>query len=450
MLTFVHMDLFTPGNNPETYSLSDFARKVEEAIAGTFNQSYWIRAEMARLNHYPESGHCYPDLVEREDNQLRAQMRGMIWARDYERIAGQFRQVAHEEPGDGMQVLVRASLRFHALYGLSLQIHEIDPAYTLGQLAREKMETIRRLKDEGIFDRNREMEMALLPKKLAVISVQTSKGLSDFIRILEQNPHHYSFIYTLFPALLQGDAAVGSILAQLRAIRSHSGLFDAVAIIRGGGGEVGLSCYDNYSLARAVALFPLPVLTGIGHSTNETVVEMVAQMSKITPTDVAYFLLERFKEFDARVKAASEHLQASVESKLAEEDASLDYLSRGFRALAQQALFIETGRLLNASREMHREAMSSIDKERSILESRSAMLRLNGRHLLRIHGSGLEMMEKKVRLLDPANTLKRGYSITFANGELLTDADRVVAGDEITTRLHLGNLKSTVKSKEKQ
>ena len=204
-------------------------------------------------------------------------------------------EVAREPLKDGLQILFFASVRFHPQYGLSLQINDIDPTYTLGQMARQRLETIRRLKEEGLFDLNRRLAFPVLPKRVAVISVSTSKGYSDFMNILENRSGNFLFLVTLFPALLQGDRAVDSIMGQLKEIRKSIQRFDVVAIIRGGGGDIGLSCYDDYRLAREVATFPIPVLTGIGHSTNETVVEMVAAGNKITPTDVAYSLVDRFQ-----------------------------------------------------------------------------------------------------------------------------------------------------------
>ena len=289
----------------EVLTLSQLTEGIARVIGENYPAPLWIKAEVAKLNYYPSSGHCYPSLVEKDQGTVRAEIRSTIWANDYMRINRNFLQVTKEPLKEGIQILFRALVKYHPVYGLSLQISDIDPSYTLGEMAREKMETIMKLKNEALFGRNHLVPIPLLPKRIAVISVSTSKGFSDFINILENNPWGYAFSCALFPALLQGDKAVESIISQLQAISGFAQYFDVVTIIRGGGGDVGLNCYDNYQLAREVALCPLPVITGIGHSTNETVVEMVAGQNKITPTDVAYFLIQHFHDFSARVEESS-------------------------------------------------------------------------------------------------------------------------------------------------
>lgn len=451
--------------------LEELARMIEGVISDTFNRGYWVKAEMARLNLYPESGHCYPDLVEKDGKTIRAQMRGTIWAGNYQRIAAKFLEITREPLKDGLQILFFATVKFHPQYGLSLQISDIDPTYTLGQMARERLETIRRLKEEGLFDLNRALPFPLLPKRIAVISVSTSKGYSDFIRILESYAGKFAFHVALFPSVLQGDKAVASIRGQLGRIRKHAGQFDAVAIIRGGGGDIGLSCYDDYGLAREVATFPIPVLTGIGHSTNETIVEMVAGMNKITPTDVAYTIVGQFQAFSDRLDDITEILQAF----------SFELLDGSKKRVQEMAERLEA------------ETTQKIDFQRQRLNSRIGSTLLQTRLLLRAHGeklastgtvlqigpkrhltaekealghrarwiasviaatftrekSRIELSGKRVRLLDPVNTLKRGFSITYLNGKAVKDASEASPGDTIKTRLFKGGIISIVKSKEK-
>src|SRR5690606_14402693 len=219
------------------------------------------------------------------------EMRSTLWKADFQRINKQFKEVTKEPLKDGIGVLIQATISYDELYGLSLRIIDIDPNFSLGVLAREKQEAIDRLRKEQIFDLNRSLPFPLLPKRIALISVETSKGLADFLKILQNNVWNYRFEFLLFPALLQGDRAVNSILAQIEEIKSRIHEFDAVALIRGGGGDVGLSCYNQFELASAIAKFPIPFLTGIGHATNETVSEMVAHKNAITPSELADFLI---------------------------------------------------------------------------------------------------------------------------------------------------------------
>src|SRR5690606_6223526 len=260
----------------QVFSLYEIAQGLKTVIGERFPYAFWIKAEMIKLNHYRHSGHCYPDLVEKKDGKVIAQMRATLWSSDYLHINGKFLKTLKEPLKDGIKILFLAKISFDPQYGLSLRIMDIDPSFTLGDIEREKFETIERLKTEGYYHKNKQLPFPLLPKRIAIISVETSKGYADFMKVLSNNPYGYKFIMELFPSLLQGEKAITSIKAQLAAIKKIKNRFDVVAIIRGGGGDVGLSCYNDYSLSKAVADFPLPVITGIGHATNETVVEMVA------------------------------------------------------------------------------------------------------------------------------------------------------------------------------
>src|SRR5690554_3217261 len=238
-------------DNKTVFSLFEVAKSIRKTLAARYTQSYWISAELNKLNFYKHSGHCYPDLVEKKDGKIIAEMRSILWGSDFQRINKQFQEITKEPLKDGIGILIQAAISYDELYGLSLRIIDIDPTFSLGVLAREKQEAIDRLKKEGIFDLNKNVPFPLLPKRIALISVETSKGLADFLKILQNNAWNYRFEFLLFPALLQGDRAVPSILAQIKNIADRIEEFDAVALIRGGGGDVGLSCYNEYTLANA-------------------------------------------------------------------------------------------------------------------------------------------------------------------------------------------------------
>ena len=434
-------------NSSSVLSLSQLTAGIAKVFDENFPAPLWIKAEIAKLNLYPSSGHCYPSLVEKEKGTIKAEMRGTIWAADYSRINGNFIKITREPLKEGILILFRAYVKYHPVYGLSLQIIDIDPSYTLGEMAREKMETIEKLKKEGLFDRNRQLELPLLPKRIAIISVKTSKGFSDFINILENNAWGYSFSCVLFPALLQGDKAVESIAGQLEAIGRVASHFDVVAIIRGGGGDVGLNCYDNYLLSKEVAQCPLPVITGIGHSTNETVVEMVAGFNKITPTDVAYFLIQMFHNFSGRIQVSQEKILSFTRELLEEEKRRWGDDCR--------RLLLQTGNLMKSEQNRLQLAGSRLRFKPGLLTKEHQIKLMNTTDWLAMRvtqyfagkSQYLNALDEKLQLLDPQYILKRGYSITYLNGKPLTDNIGLQPGDEIQTRLYHGNIYSEVKSK---
>jgi exodeoxyribonuclease VII large subunit len=428
-------------------TLSELTTGIAQVISRNFANSFWVKAEIAKLNHYPESGHCYPALVEKEKGAVRAEMRGMIWANDYLRINQKFLQVTREPLKEGIHILFRALIKYHPVYGLSLQISDIDPTYTLGEMAREKMETINRLKKEGVFDLNRQLSLPALPQRIAIISVKTSKGFSDFMSILQGNQWGYAFACYLFPALLQGDKAVDSILGQLKAIKEISDHIDAVVIIRGGGGDVGLNCYDHYNLAKEVAMFPIPVLTGIGHSTNETVVEMVSGQNLITPTDVAYFLIQKFHNFSIKLEqlagVITDYALGLLEEETRRQGDLGKRLVQGTRLMMEE----EKRRQGDKGRRLMQDAGSMLKDEKYKISRQSAMMGVHVRQMILKQGMRIDQAEQQVRLLDPVNVLKRGYSITYSKGKVLKDAAEAILGDEIITQLHQGTVCSEIKSK---
>jgi len=233
-------------NNKTIFSLLEVTQSVKKTLSERYKSSFWVKAEMNKLNHYPQSGHCYPELVEKKDGKIIAQMKANLWKDDYNKISNNFQRIVKEPLKDGIKILFCAKITFHPTYGLSLRIMDIDTSYSLGDLEKEKAETIEKIKKEGIYNNNKEQKLPLLPKRIAIISVQTSKGYSDFIKVIEENSWGYKFFHLLFPSLLQGEKAVDSLINQLQRIKRVKTHFDVVAIIRGGGGDIGLSCYNNF------------------------------------------------------------------------------------------------------------------------------------------------------------------------------------------------------------
>ncbi|MDR1454772.1 MAG: exodeoxyribonuclease VII large subunit [Tannerella sp.] len=410
------------------FSLLEVMKSIRKTLADRYQSSFWVKAEMNRLNFYKQSGHCYPDLVEKQDGKTVAQMRAILWKDDYRRINSLFCRTLNEPLKDGIKLLFLAKITFDAFHGLTLHITDIDPDYTLGDLEREKRETVRKLKEEGLFDRNRQLKLPLLPRRIAVISVETSKGYRDFVAKIDRNAWGYRFFLFLFPSLLQGEKIIQSISAQLDRIRKVMHHFDAVAIIRGGGGEIGLSAYNSYLLAREIALFPLPVLTGIGHITNETVVEMVACKNLITPTDLADFFIQQFHNFSTPLGNMERRLIALSGRIFSRERLRFHAEVKLFRSAADSLLFHgrnSTGRL--------REKLSD-----------------GLRQLIREQAVWTDHVEKIINSLNPAEVMKRGYSITLREGRAIKGLSGLRAGDTLNTLVSDGNIISTVQTIHKK
>lgn len=459
-------------NERTVFSLSEVTLSVQRTLADRYHTAFWVKAEMNKVNRYPHSGHCYPDLVEKVNGKIIAEMRANIWKDDFQAINERFLQVLHEPLKDGINILFSAKITFHPVYGLSLRITDIDPGFSLGQLEREKQETIDRLKKEGIFNTNKSKKLALLPCRIAVVSVQTSKGYADFTKVVEENPWGYRIFHMLFPALLQGENAVESIIAQLARIEKVRNHFDAIAIIRGGGGDIGLTCYNHYALVRAIALFPLPVITGIGHSTNETVSEMVAFKNAITPTELGDFLIQHFHNFSVPVNHALETISTMSVDLLHQEKLKTLNLVRFFKTVTgsqlsenQHQMHRLTTRLVRHSthflrltgerqiiqniRIMRKGAEQFLYLNRERIRASKEKLNDKTKGLLINAGQVLNHCGKLVEIMDPVHVLKRGFTMTLANKKIIKSTADVNKGDVLTTILPDGQIISVTQSIDK-
>lgn len=410
-------------NGKRVYTLTEVANSLQSMIEKTYKHAYYIKAEIIKLNQYPRTGHCYPELVEKEGSVVKTQMRAVIWAAQYNDINTRFRAITGEPLKDGISILCLATIEYSPKYGLALYIQDIEPSYTLGEMARNRAETIKRLKDEKVFDANKKLKMPLLPQRLAIISVETSKGYSDFMLALEK--HKYRFDTQLFPSLLQGEKAVITIMQQLERIAQQKEQFDCVLIIRGGGGDVGLNCYDQFELAHKVATFPLPVISGIGHSTNETITEMVSYANKISPTEVAYFLIGLFENFENSLSEIQQLIQSRSLAILKDERHYIAQIESNFK-------YISNGFLL---------------RERQSLDTYHSQLQHFTKLLLEKQKNNLHNWQTQIQLLHPSNLLKRGFSITYYNGKPVTAATQLKQGDKVETQFYEGKVEMEVTDK---
>ncbi|MGN5954504.1 exodeoxyribonuclease VII large subunit [Sphingobacterium lactis] len=429
------------------FTLSEVSRSIQKTIAERYKSLYWIKAEMNKLNHYSHSGHCYPELLEKKDGKIIAEMRSILWKMDYQRINRQFIEILGEPLREGITMLFQAGISYDPLYGFSLKIVDIDPTFVLGELEKEKRASILKLKQEGLFDANRLVPFPMVPKRLAIISVETSKGLSDFYKIINGNPWGYRFSTTLFPALLQGDKSIPSIIRQLEVIAERMENYDAVAIIRGGGGDVGLTSYNNYFLAKAIAIFPLPVLTGIGHSTNETVSEMVAYKNAITPSELADFLIQKFHNFALPVDEATERIVRAARKLFEQEHLHLNELVNAINWNSKTQLLKNKTQLEQSAQQLLRGSKLLLKQELSQLQQMSQDMQRMSKVLLKNENTSLLQIERLIGMLNPIHVLKRGYSIVRLDGKAVHQLDQVEVGSTLSIQVEDGQIESTVTQK---
>lgn len=430
------------------FSLLEVQRSIQKTLTDRYGSSFWVKAEMNKLNYYKQSGHCYPELVEKQEGKVIAQMKSVLWREDFVLINKHFLSYLNEPLKDGIKILFQAKMIYDPVHGLSLRILDIDPSYTLGDLEKEKMESISRLVNEGIFDQNKLLPMPLLPQRIAVISVESSIGYVDFIEVLEGNPWRYKFFHYLFPSLLQGEKAIDTIRMQLGRIRKVIHHFDVVAIVRGGGGDVGLSVYNNYQLARAIALFPIPVITGIGHATNDTVVEMVAHANAITPTKIAEYLIQRFHNFSVPVMQATEKITDRAKRLILEESNKLRSEVKLFRSVTATVTLEHRNQLLSSMTFMKQQAIFLLRNYQE--ELKRVQLPEKATSFLKEQNTALSQLERNIGNMSPDKVLQRGFSITLKDGKAVKDIAEVKEGDTLETVLANGTISSTALSGNKQ
>lgn len=414
-------------NQPDrkTYSLFELNTIIKSVITLSLPDTYWVTAEIAELKAN-QKGHCYLELIEKKDDAPIAQTRANIWAYDYRNISLAFRKATGEPLRPGMKVMLLATVSFHEVYGMSLNIRNIDPAYTMGEMARKKKEVIERLKKEGILELNKTIPLPLVPQRVAVISSPTAAGYGDFFNQLDNNPYGYSFIHILFPAVMQGQEAEKSIISALRRIKKKGHLFDVAVIIRGGGSATDLNCFDSYTLAAETARLPLPVITGIGHEKDDTVTDIVAHTKMKTPTAVAEFLISGLLSFEERVMGISDRVVLHVQRTLKDEGYLLNSMVLRLAFIPDRISSVHRHRLVLLEKDLTNLTKEMITKKKA----------------------GIDIIEQAVRHLDPENVLKRGYSITRHKGRILRDAASLKKWAVIETILHKGNVTSIVQEKK--
>lgn len=450
-------------------TLYEVQQQIKQHLHETFRLPVSVVAEIGEMTLH-RRGHCYLELVEKDlyADRILARMRATIWASSWRLISAYFASVAGQELGRGMKVLLTASVEYHEQYGLSLNVIDIDPAYTVGDLARRRQEIIRQLTEEGIFDMNRELPLPTVVQRLAVISSPQAAGYGDFVDQLRSNPQGYWFHIELFEAVMQGDTAVGSILDVLERIVSDMEKFDAVVLIRGGGAKADLQCFDSCELATHLAQFPLPVITGIGHERDESVADLVANISLKTPTAVAEWLIARAAVFDGELERLNARIIQETTRLLSIRHLQIERIAARLPAAAQ-LLLSQARRRLHEAATMAAHATTGYFRDETN-RLNTCLLRLNihcrrylGQEALRLDflakrlnreslqyirrlQDTLALHEKRALNQDPARLLERGYSITRCKGKIVKYADELTPDDEIHTLLNKGSIRAVVRS----
>ncbi|NDV66487.1 exodeoxyribonuclease VII large subunit [Bacteroides sp. 224] len=402
-------------------SLFELNSLVKRSISQSLSDEYWVQAELSDVRTNA-GGHCFLEFVQKDPrgNTLVAKARGTIWANVYRLLAPYFEESTGQPFVSGIKVLVKVTVEFHELYGYSLTVYDIDPTYTLGDMAQRRREILKQLEEDGVLTLNKELEMAVLPQRIAVISSPTAAGYGDFSHQLATNPRGYYFYTELFPAIMQGNQVEESILAALDKIMQREKEFDVVVIIRGGGATSDLSGFDTYLLAAACAQFPLPIITGIGHERDDTVLDAISHTRVKTPTAAAEYLINKVDEAAKYLDMLAAQLRESVMARLENEENRLLLLKNRIPSLVIRKLTEAKYELKVA--------------EKGLTQTVSSLL-MKRKHQL-------ELLKQRISTASPDELLKRGYSITLKDGKIVTDSAQVEAGDVLVTRLAKGEVKS--------
>ena len=426
-------------------TLSQLNSLVREVIQLSMPDDYWTVAELANVND--RYGNCYLELVEKDDttNTPKAQARACCWRSTWMRLAPKFRNATGESLRPGMKVLLRLHANFHEAYGFSWIVNDIDPSYTLGDMAQRRQEILKILKEEGVIDMNKTLPLPLFMQRIAVISSATAAGYGDFCRQLEDNDYGLKFYVRLFPAIMQGELVQDSIINALTTINEQANLFDAVVIIRGGGSTSDLSGFDTLPLAEHVANFPLPVITGIGHDRDQSVLDIIACVSQKTPTAVAAFLVSHLADTLTRIDDCSQRIIQSVTLRMQQESNAIQRMEQRLTAAVTLRTTREANRITQCEARLAHAIAQRALMEQGRIDRLAQRLPWLASTTMEREQHRLSILEQRCKALDPALILKRGYSITLHNGKAVTDSATLSQGDDVEIVLAVGRKKAVIK-----
>lgn len=424
---------------------------IKETLDTQMEPSYWVVAEIGEMRQN-SSGHCYLELVEKEGNHVSAKIKATIWCYTFRKLSGWFSAITGEELRAGMKILSNVEVKFHELYGLSLNVKDIDANFTVGERSRRRQEVIMQLAADGVMDMNKSLPLPLVPQNIAVISSPTAAGFGDFMDQLKRNRYGYVFHVQLFKATMQGKEAEESIITALHEVfyrhEKEIAQYDAVVIIRGGGAQVDLDCFDTYDLASHVAQFPLPVITGIGHERDETVTDLVAHTKMKTPTAVAEFLISGMQSFEEQIDEYLERIIHFAEQVVSEKKYQLESIQNQLRFAVSSHVSSDKNQLVRLKEKMKQLVASKLKSSQDQLQQLQKSLKRETNDQLEYANTRLDTYQRYLYLLSPDNIMKRGYSLTYVNGKPLQNGYSFKRGDQVTTLSQHHILKSILESSE--
>lgn len=472
----------------ERLTLSELHEAIKDILYGNFQDKYWIVAEISQLSEN-KGGHCYLELIEKnKQGKTIAKTRATIWSFSYQQLKYHFSMMVNENLKAGMKVLILASVEFHEVYGFSLNITDLDPTYTLGDQEKRRQEIINQLEEEGIFNMNKELELPIVPQKIAVISSASAAGYGDFMNQLNSNSYGYVFYTKLFQANMQGDSAENSITEALDEIANYIDFFDAVVLIRGGGSKEELSCFDSYLIASYIAQFPLPVLTGIGHERDESIADLVAHKKLKTPTAVAEFLIEQLAQFNAKLETTFLQIKANFDTIISSEKSNLQSANARLQPLLKNLIASQKTRLkfnaenikvlMNKVFAQEKFNLSKVENQISVLSknyylSQNLSLKQSKDQIFKLINLKLKIENEKIilstekikklslismqkentklksyskilEIINPEQVIKRGYALLLKNGKIISSSKNVATGDILHIKMKDGELISEV------
>ncbi|ERM82048.1 hypothetical protein P872_08705 [Rhodonellum psychrophilum GCM71 = DSM 17998] len=432
----------------QALSLLDLNQLIRSTLDEHLHPSYWVVAEIGEFKQVAQ-GHAYLDLVEKKGSQIAAKIRANIWQYTYRVIAGRFSAVTGQNLKAGMKILAQVNVTFHEVYGISLNIKDIDPNYTLGERARIRQEVIERLTREGLMDLNKRFPLPLVPQKIAIISSASAAGYGDFMDQLLKNRQGYQIHAQLFQATLQGADAAATIIRALDQIDLLSGKesFDAVVLIRGGGSQLDLDCFDDYGLAATIAKYPLPVITGIGHERDETIVDLVAHTRLKTPTATAEFILSGFRDFEEQLNTALKTLERATSQKLLMEDRRLRDMLTTIKTLADFSIQRQKENLNYKTNQLKSLSSNLLKMDLVKINNLEMGIRRSWKSRVDSEDRKLENLERDLQKLDPNTFLAKGYTRSEVNGIPINKTE-VQIGDTLVTFAKNISLKSIIQNIE--
>lgn len=407
LLVLTGFSYFGEMNNLSLVELNSIIKNI---LAENLEPSYWVIAEIGEMR-INQKGHCYLELIEKEDDIVLAKAKATIWSYTYRNLSAWFESMTRQSIRTGLKLLMNVQVQFHEVYGFSLNVRDIDPTFTLGEKEKKKQEILKRLESEGIIFMNKELRRPVVPQRIAVISSPTAAGYEDFIHQLENNEAQFKIQVRLFKAIMQGQEAITSIPKAIRLAYEFHEEFDMLVIIRGGGSQVDLDCYDSYDICSLIAQFPLPVLTGIGHERDETLADVVAHTRVKTPTAAAEFILNGFYEFDENILRYSKMILEVVANRLEDESNRISEFVKYLTTVSKSNIQFNKTKLDLLGEKLTKEPIKFISNRKVSLSS----------------------YDTRLRILDPVNVLKRGFTISMIDNKLVKNIKKIKTGQSLHT-----------------